>query len=42
MPTNIPGTPRYEPIIGFSHAVRVGNVAHVSGTGSAGVLAPEP
>ncbi len=34
--TNIPGTSPYEPIIGFSRAVRVGNVVHVSGTGPVG------
>jgi enamine deaminase RidA (YjgF/YER057c/UK114 family) len=33
---NIPGTSPYEPIIGFSRAVRVGNVVHVSGTGPVG------
>ena len=40
--TNIPGTSPYEPIIGFSRAVRVGNVVHVSGTGPVGAddLAP--
>jgi enamine deaminase RidA (YjgF/YER057c/UK114 family) len=36
MRTNIPGTSPYEPIIGFSRAVRVGNVVHVSGTGPVG------
>jgi enamine deaminase RidA (YjgF/YER057c/UK114 family) len=34
--TNIPGTSPYEPIIGFSRAVRLGNHVHVSGTGPVG------
>ncbi len=34
--TNIPGTSPFEPIIGFSRAVRVGDVVHVSGTGPVG------
>jgi enamine deaminase RidA (YjgF/YER057c/UK114 family) len=34
--TNIPGTSPFEPIIGFSRAVRVGNHVHVSGTGPVG------
>ena len=33
---NIAGTSPYEPIIGCSRAVRVGNVVHVSGTGPVG------
>jgi len=36
MRTNIPGDSPYEPIIGFSRAVRVGNAVHVSGTGPVG------
>jgi enamine deaminase RidA (YjgF/YER057c/UK114 family) len=34
--TNYPGTSPYEPIIGFSRAVRIGNHIHVSGTGPVG------
>lgn len=34
--TNIPGTSPYEPVIGFSRAVRIGNFVHVSGTGPVG------
>ena len=34
--TNIPGTSPYEPVIGFSRAVRIGNHIHVSGTGPVG------
>lgn len=33
---NLPGSSPYEPIIGFSRAVRVGNSVHVSGTGPVG------
>ena len=36
MRRNIPGTSPYEPIIGFSRAVRVGHTVHVSGTGPVG------
>jgi enamine deaminase RidA (YjgF/YER057c/UK114 family) len=34
--TNIPGTSPFEPVIGFSRAVRIGNLVHVSGTGPVG------
>ena len=34
--TNIPCTSPYEPIIGFSRAVRIGTIVHISGTGPVG------
>ena len=33
---NLPGTSPYEPIIGFSRAVRVGDTIYISGTGPVG------
>ena len=36
MRKNISGESPYEPIIGFSRAVRVGNTVHLSGTGPVG------
>jgi len=39
---NIAGTSPYEPIIGFSRAVKVGNVVHVSGTGPVGAEEASP
>jgi len=36
MRKNIPGGSPYEPIIGFSRAVRVGNAVHLAGTGPVG------
>ena len=40
--TNIPGTSPYEPIIGFSRAVRIGNHVYVSGTGPVGAEDKSP
>ena len=42
MRKNIPGSSPYEPVIGFSRAVRVGNVVHVSGTGPVGADLADP
>ncbi|HTV05221.1 MAG TPA: RidA family protein [Acidobacteriaceae bacterium] len=36
MRQNIAGSSPYEPVIGFSRAVRVGHAVHVSGTGPVG------
>jgi enamine deaminase RidA (YjgF/YER057c/UK114 family) len=36
MRLNIPGTSPYEPVIGFSRAVRAGQAVYVSGTGPVG------
>lgn len=33
---NLPGSSPYEPVIGFSRAVRIDNTVHVSGTGPVG------
>jgi enamine deaminase RidA (YjgF/YER057c/UK114 family) len=41
MRKNIPGTSPFEPIIGFSRAVRIGNTVHLSGTGPVGAEALE-
>jgi enamine deaminase RidA (YjgF/YER057c/UK114 family) len=39
---NIAGKSPYEPIIGFSRAVRIGSVVHVSGTGPVGAEGLSP
>lgn len=39
---NLAGTSPYEPVIGFSRAVRVGNHVHVSGTGPVGADDADP
>ena len=36
MRTNISGGSSFEPIIGFSRAVRAGNAVHLAGTGPVG------
>lgn len=42
---NISGNSRFEPIVGYSRAVRVGNVIHVAGTtatdGSGSIVGPD-
>ncbi|MBB5338903.1 RidA family protein [Tunturiibacter gelidoferens] len=38
---NIPGTSPFEPVIGFSRAVRIGNHVYVSGTGPVGADAAD-
>jgi enamine deaminase RidA (YjgF/YER057c/UK114 family) len=42
MRQNISGTSPFEPIIGFSRAVRVGNTLHVAGTGPVGAESGDP
>ena len=42
MRMNIPGTSPYEPVIGFSRAVRAGQSVYVSGTGPVGADLADP
>lgn len=42
MRQNIPGTSPYEPVIGFSRAVRAGETVYVSGTGPVGADLADP
>jgi enamine deaminase RidA (YjgF/YER057c/UK114 family) len=42
MRQNIPGTSPYEPVIGFSRAVRAGQTVYVSGTGPVGADLADP
>ena len=39
---NLPGSSPYEPVIGFSRAVRIGNSVHVSGTAPVGAEDGDP
>ncbi|HEX3436169.1 MAG TPA: RidA family protein [Pseudacidobacterium sp.] len=41
MRQNIPGSSPFEPVIGFSRAVRVGDAVHISGTGPVGADAAD-
>jgi enamine deaminase RidA (YjgF/YER057c/UK114 family) len=42
MRQNIPGVSPYEPVIGFSRAVRAGQTVYVSGTGPVGADLADP